>query len=40
MQKSRKAVDVNANGSAGYMLKNGANKGRILKHLRKSSGNI
>ena len=40
MLKSRKAVDVNANGSAGYMLKNGANKGRILKHLRKSSGNI
>ena len=40
MQKSRKAVDINANGSAGYMLKSGNNKGRILKHLKKSSENI
>ncbi len=40
MQKSRKAVDTNANGSAGYMIKSGSNRGRILKHLKKSSENI
>ncbi len=40
MQKSRKAVEANANGTSGYRIKKGVNTGKILKHLRKSSENI
>ena len=40
MLKSRKTVTVNDNGSSGYMLKSGPKKGKILKHLRKTSENI
>ncbi len=40
MQKSRKAVEVNANGTSGYKIKKGTNAGKILKHLKKSSENI
>jgi len=40
MQKSRKAVEVNANGTSGYKIKQGTNAGKILKHLKKSSENI
>ncbi len=27
------AVDTNANGTSGYMIKQGPNKGKVLKHL-------
>ena len=37
MQKTRKAVEVNANGTSGYKIKEGSNAGKILKHLKKSS---
>ena len=40
MQKSRKAVETNANGTSGYRIKEGSNAGKILKHLKKSSENI
>ena len=28
-----KSVDTNANGTSGYTLKHGPNKGRVLKHI-------
>ncbi len=40
MQKSRKAVEVNANGTSGYKIKAGVNSGKILKHLKKTPVNI
>ena len=40
MQKTRKAVEANANGTSGYRIKEGANAGKVLKHLKKMSGNI
>ena len=40
MQKARKAFEANANGTSGYRIKEGANAGKILKHLKKTSGNI
>ena len=40
MQKSRKAVATNANGTSGYRIKEGVNAGKVLKHLKKSSENI
>ena len=40
MQKSRKAVEVNANGTSGYKIKAGSNTGKILKHLKKTPENI
>ena len=40
MQKTRKAVAENANGTSGYRIKEGANAGKVLKHLKKSSENI
>ena len=40
MQKSRKAIEINANGTSGYKIKAGANAGKVLKHLKKNSDNI
>ena len=40
MQKSRNAVETNANGTSGYRIKKGINAGKVLKHLKKSSENI
>jgi len=39
LQKSVKAVAVNANGTPGYMVKEGSNKGKILGHLATKSNN-
>ena len=36
MQKSRKAIEINANGTSGYKIKEGANAGKVLKHLKKN----
>ena len=33
-QKLVKDVNVNGNGTSGYTLKKGPNKGKVLKHLR------
>ena len=40
MHKTRKAIEANANGTSGYKIKEGANRGKILKHLKKTSENI
>ncbi len=40
MARSRKAVEINANGTSGYKIKAGANAGKVIKHLKKTSGNI
>ena len=40
LQKSRKAVEINANGTSGYKIQNGKNRGKVLKHLKKSSENL
>jgi hypothetical protein len=34
LQKSRKTVAVNANGTTGYTIKQGKNAGKVLKHLK------
>ena len=34
MQKSRKAVEANANGTSGYLIKEGKNAGKVLKHIK------
>ena len=36
MQKSRKAVEVNANGTSGLKL----SSGKVIGHLKKTSNNI
>ena len=38
--RSRKAVEINANGTSGYKIKEGANAGKVIKHLKKNSDNI
>ena len=40
MARSRKAVEINANGTSGYKIKEGANAGKVIKHLKKTSDNI
>ena len=40
MEKSRKAVEINAHGTSGYKIKAGPNSGKILNHLRKTAKNI
>ena len=40
MEKSRKAVEINANGTSGYKIKAGSNSGKILNRLRKTAKNI
>ena len=40
MSRSRKAVEINANGTSGYKIKEGANAGKVIKHLKKNSDNI
>jgi len=32
--KTRKEVEINANGTSGYKIKEGINKGKILAHLK------
>ena len=34
LQRSVKAVEANANGTSGYLIKEGKNSGKVLKHLR------
>ena len=40
LQKTRKAVEIGATGTQGYRIKEGTNRGKVLKHLKKSSENI
>jgi len=34
LRRSVKAVEANANGTSGYLIKEGKNSGKVLKHLR------
>ena len=34
LSKNQKAPEANANRTAGYLVKNGKNSGKILKHLK------
>ena len=37
---ARTEVDINANGTSGYVVKHGPNKGKVLAHrITKSNGN-
>ena len=36
---ARREVDINANGTGGYVVKHGANKGKVLAHQPKKSTN-
>lgn len=38
--KSRKEVDINGNGTTGYVIKEGSQKGIVLKHIQIKSKNI
>ncbi len=39
LRNSRKAVIVNANGTSGYTVKEGKNKGKILGHISQKHSN-
>ena len=38
--KSRKEVDINGNGTTGYVIKEGPQKGKVLKHITIPPKNI
>ena len=38
--KNRKEVDINGNGTTGYVIKEGSQKGRVLKHIQIKGRNI
>ena len=38
--KSRKEVEINANGTTGYVIKEGSQKGRVLKHIMIPTKNL
>ena len=38
--KARHEVDINGNGTSGYVVKNGTNKGKVLKHIKVESKTI
>ena len=40
LQKSRKAVNAYNHGTLGYKIQAGAGRGKVLRHLKKSSENI
>jgi len=40
LKKARKEVEINGNGTSGYVIKQGSQKGRVLKHIQIKSKNI
>ena len=40
MFQNIKSVDTNANGTSGYVIKNGKNSGKILGHIKKETKKI
>tara|TARA_R110002124_G_scaffold11067_2_gene53596 strand:- start:901 stop:1095 length:195 start_codon:yes stop_codon:yes gene_type:complete len=38
--KSRKEVNINGNGTTGYVIKEGPQKGKVLKHIQIPTKNI
>mgnify|MGYP001487647032 FL=1 len=40
LNKSAKAPEANANGTSGYLIKQGKNAGKVLKHLKTDKNKI
>ncbi len=40
LNKARKEVEINGHGTSGYVIKQGSQKGRVLKHIQIKSKNI
>ena len=40
LNKSVEAPEANANGTSGYLIKEGKNAGKVLNHIRKNSSKI
>ena len=40
LNKARKEVEINGHGTSGYVIKEGSQRGRILKHIQIKSKNI
>jgi len=40
LNKARKEVDINGNGTTGYVIKEGSQKGRVLKHIMIPTKNL
>ena len=40
MFKNSKSVNVNGNGTSGYLIKNGKNSGKIIRHLKKNNDKL
>ena len=38
--RSRKEVEINGHGTSGYVIKQGSEKGRVLKHIQIKGRNI
>jgi hypothetical protein len=38
--KSRKEVEINANGTTGYRIKEGKNQGKVLGHIQVKNNNL
>ena len=38
--KNRKEVEINGHGTSGYVIKQGSQKGRVLKHIQIKGRNI
>tara|TARA_R110000803_G_scaffold55543_1_gene112466 strand:- start:65 stop:262 length:198 start_codon:yes stop_codon:yes gene_type:complete len=38
--RSRKEVEINGNGTTGYVIKEGSQKGKVLKHIRIPTENL
>ena len=38
--KNRKEVNINGNGTTGYVIKEGPQKGKVLKHIQIPTKNI
>ena len=40
LHKSVKAVEANAHGTSGYLIKEGKNAGKVLNHIRKNTSKL
>ena len=38
--RNRKEVEINGNGTTGYVIKEGSQKGRVLKHIQIPTKNL
>jgi|TARA_R110002074_G_scaffold190738_1_gene356631 hypothetical protein len=38
--RARKEVNINGNGTTGYIIKSGSQKGRVLKHIQIPTKNL